>query len=76
MYGGADVKFPANHKVGMQVPLGGSMCANCEYLGKEGVTCANEFFVKWNHGDENLPLPANQYCCDFFNSAKLLRKPK
>lgn len=60
--------LPANHKLGMRVPKGGSMCANCEYL-KDAKTCGNKGFIKWN-GSGKLPAPSNQYCCDLYGHAK------
>ncbi len=56
--------LPAGHSPGMRVPEGGSMCANCEYLGKNN-TCKNENFVRWN-GSNKLPASANEYCSDWF----------
>lgn len=55
--------YPADHKVGMKVPVGGSDCAKCEYV--DGQNCTNRTFVKWN-GSTVIPEPTNQYCCDFF----------
>lgn len=57
--------YPANHEPGMRVPKGGSMCANCEYLGKDKKTCTNKFFIKWN-GSKLLPAPADEFCSDWF----------
>jgi len=61
-----EVTYPADHKVGMKVPLNGSDCAKCEYLEK-GI-CVNENFIKWN-GTGVLPEKPNEYCCDFFETA-------
>lgn len=59
-------EYPLDHKPGMKVPKGGSMCANCEYFdGKE--SCKNEYFIKWN-GTGKLPAPADQYCSDWWES--------
>ena len=57
--------YPKNHKPGMKVPQGGSMCANCEYLGEDEKTCTNEYFIKWN-GSKFLPAPADEYCSDWY----------
>lgn len=62
------VKYPADHKVGMRVPEGGSDCEKCEYVRKEGTECANKNFVRWN-GSNLLPAPSDQYCCDFFEAS-------
>ena len=59
----ADV-LPPDHQLGMQVPKGGSMCANCEYL-VNPKTCGNKGFVAWN-GSPNSPAPADEYCCDLY----------
>ena len=63
----AKVHYPADHQVGMQVPKGGSDCAKCEYVSEDEKRCSNPDFVKWN-GSKILPHPANQYCCDFFET--------
>lgn len=58
------IEYPPDHKPGMKVPKGGSMCANCEYFdGKD--SCVNEFFIKWN-GTGTLPAPADEYCSDWY----------
>lgn len=59
-----EVEYPDDHKPGMKVPLGGSMCANCEYLNKQN-NCTNEYFIKWN-GSGRLPAPPDQYCSDWY----------
>ena len=56
--------LPPDHQLGMEVPKGGSMCANCEYL-KDPQTCGNQGFATWN-GSPQLPSPADQYCCDLY----------
>lgn len=58
---------PAGHQVGMHVPLGGSSCAKCEYVSKDGKKCSNTYFKKWN-GSDVLPERAESYCCDFFQA--------
>jgi hypothetical protein len=62
----ADV-LPPGHQLGMQVPKGGSMCANCEYL-TSATTCGNEGYQRWN-GSPVLPNPADEYCCDLYEEA-------
>ena len=59
--------YPADHKVGMHVPAGGSNCHKCEYV--NGQNCRQKQFVQWN-GSNRIPLPTNQYCCDFFEAKK------
>jgi hypothetical protein len=58
----AEKALPANHQLGMKVPKGGSMCANCKYLASP-TTCGNKGWIEW-HGNEKLPHPADEYCCD------------
>jgi len=66
----AKVQYPADHKAGMRVPEGGSMCANCEYLkDAEKGLCGNNYFVKWN-GSDKIPAPIHEYCSDFYEPAK------
>lgn len=64
-----EVQYPADHKLGIRVPKGGSDCEKCEYLGKDDVTCKNSIFVKWN-GSKFLPAPKDEYCCDLFEANK------
>jgi hypothetical protein len=64
------VKYPANHLLGMRVPHGGSNCAKCEYVSEDGRECAQPVFIKWNHGSKILPAPAEDYCCDMFEAAE------
>jgi hypothetical protein len=71
MYKSASSKkaeYPPDHKAGMRVPKGGSMCANCEYLGKDKKTCTEEHFIKWN-GSNIIPAPIDEYCSDWYESA-------
>jgi|HubBroStandDraft_3_1064219.scaffolds.fasta_scaffold08128_5 hypothetical protein len=58
-------EYPADHKLGMEVPQGGSDCKKCEYV--EGQNCSNKIFVKWN-GSNVIPVPTDRYCCDFFET--------
>lgn len=59
------IEYPPDHKPGMRVPKGGSMCANCEYF--NGVdSCNNKYFIEWN-GSGKLPAPANEYCSDWYH---------
>jgi hypothetical protein len=59
----ADV-LPPDHQLGMKIPKGGSMCANCEYLQGDS-ECGNEGFQQWN-GSPQLPDPPDEYCCDLY----------
>lgn len=58
------MQYPADHKVGMKVPKGGSSCAKCEYV--KGQKCRQKDFIKWK-GDNIIPAPVDEYCCDFFD---------
>lgn len=62
--------YPKDHEAAMRVPKGGSSCASCEYL--EGTDkCNNKYFIKWN-GNNKLPIPADEYCSDWYEPAKKL----
>lgn len=58
-------EYPADHKLGMEVPLNGSDCKKCEYV--NGQNCSNKIFAKWN-GSEVIPAPIDRYCCDLFET--------
>ena len=57
--------YPDAHEAAMRVPKGGSSCASCEYLGKDGKSCTNKYFIKW-HGSSELPYPADEFCSDWY----------
>ena len=59
--------YPQDHQVGMRVPKGGSDCAKCEYV--EGQRCKNANFIRWQ-GSDKIPAPLDEFCCDFFETAK------
>jgi len=63
-------EYPASHEAGMRVPKGGSSCAKCRFLGRDGKTCDNYYWVEWNNGNNKLPAPADEYCSDWYESAK------
>lgn len=68
--GGAKFVLPADHKPGMHVPQGGSMCANCEYLkDRDKGLCGEPNFVKWN-GSNKIPGPIDSYCSDWYQPEK------
>ena len=56
-------ELPPDHKPGMKVPKGGSMCKNCEYV--SGNECTNSHFIKWN-GSAKIPGPVDSYCSDWY----------
>lgn len=61
--------YPKDHQAGMRVPKGGSSCSRCEYLRTHN-RCGNSHWIKWNDGDNKIPVPSNEYCCDWFDIAK------
>lgn len=65
----ASVRYPPNHQAGMAVPKGGSMCANCRYLGEDKKICTSGYFIRWN-GSNVIPGPADEYCSDFYEPRK------
>lgn len=62
-----EATYPADHKPGMKVTKGGSMCANCKFV--SGQKCTNPYFVKWN-GSDVIPGPTDEYCSDWWMPAK------
>lgn len=60
--------YPPDHKVGMQVPEGGSNCDKCEYL-RGPQKCGESHFIAWN-GSDQIPVKTSRYCCDFFGAKK------
>lgn len=58
-------EYPPDHKLGMEVPKGGSSCASCSFVSEDGKHCGNEVFQKWE-GSDVLPKPADEYCCDLY----------
>lgn len=59
--------YPKDHKPGMRVPKNGSACSKCKFVSEDHERCGNKFFVQW-HGSHELPLPADEYCCDWFQT--------
>jgi hypothetical protein len=69
----AKAEYPDDHQPAMRVPKGGSSCSSCEYLGSNGKTCKNEYFMKW-HGSNKLPAPADQFCSDWYEPKAATKK--
>lgn len=65
-FGGGWFEYPPNHKLGIEVPEGGSSCSTCKFLGKDHKTCLNKEFIKWNKSDI-LPFKDENYCCDIYS---------
>lgn len=59
------IEYPSDHKPGVRVPKGGSMCANCEYWKEEGNQCLNKYWEQWAE-TKKIPYPANEYCCNWW----------
>lgn len=60
-------KLPTDHVAAMQVPAGGSCCANCRYVLPVEHACTNKFYIEWNGGDMHLPkLPLDEICSDWY----------
>jgi hypothetical protein len=68
--GHGPVKYPPDHVPGMEVPKGGSMCANCKFLkDPKKRICGEPNFIAWN-GSEIIPLAIDQYCSDWYQPRK------
>ncbi len=65
-FGGGWFDYPPDHKLGMRVPMGGSNCAKCEYLSSDHKHCKQKEFIKWQHGNDELPMSDDIFCCDLF----------
>lgn len=62
-------EYPKDHVPAIRVPKGGSSCSSCKFLGDDGKSCKNEYFIKW-HGSPKLPAPADEYCSDWYEPKK------
>lgn len=62
--GKSSITYPADHKLGMVVPKGGSNCAKCKFW--DGEDCENKAFRSWNNGSGDIPVSPDSYCCDLF----------
>lgn len=61
-----DPDYPTDHKAAMRVPKGGSSCESCRFVSEDKRHCSNEHYIKWNNGSKDLPLPADEYCSDWY----------
>jgi hypothetical protein len=59
------IEYPSNHKPGIRVPKGGSMCANCKWWGSEENICNNKYWQEWAETDK-VPYPGDEYCCNWW----------
>jgi hypothetical protein len=63
--------LPDDHQAAIEVPQGGSMCANCRFLSDDKKNCGEPNFIAWEGrdkpaGSSKLPLPADRYCSDWY----------
>jgi hypothetical protein len=58
--------YEKNHKPVLEVPKGGSMCANCKYVSDDQGHCKNKHYIKFM-GTSKLPYPADQMCSDWWD---------
>lgn len=62
--------YASDHVAGMQVPKGGSMCANCKFFyTSDGPKCDSVYWQKWAQTRE-IPVAADEYCCNWFDYNK------
>lgn len=67
--------YPSDHKPGMRIPRGGSMCSNCEYLrDREKRVCGEPNFIRWN-GSSVIPAPVEEYCSDWYKPESVPSNP-
>ena len=60
---------PSSHKGGLRVPPGGSSCMTCKFVTEDMKHCTSKYFIEWN-GSSKLPLPAYEYCTDWYEPQK------
>lgn len=56
------IKLPPRYPFAEKVPQGGSSCANCYFLSKDGEHCRNRFY-RQSEGTRKLGAKADQFCC-------------
>ncbi len=65
--GGAQESFYLpGHRLGMEVPTGGSSCARCKFWLDS--VCSSPGFIRWNNGSGKIPVAPDSYCCDLFEA--------
>ena len=65
-YGGpGEMILPPNHKAGLQVPKGGSCCANCKWWSQEKQICTSTYYSDWA-GTNQIPYAADEYCTNWW----------
>ena len=64
--------LPKDHQPALEVPRGGSMCANCTLYspegGRYGSCVAPEYRIYY--GTKLIPLPADRFCSDWYRPIK------
>jgi hypothetical protein len=63
---------PASHRPALEVPRGGSSCANCVLYSEEGGrhgSCKAEGY-KTYYGTRLLPMAADRFCSDWYEPKK------
>lgn len=73
--------YPDDHQPGMEVPEGGSSCANCRFVvpnGPMGVSCSEPNFIAAElpgkpRGETKLPVQdSRRYCSDYWQPATVI----
>lgn len=56
------MKLPDRYPFAEKVPKEGASCATCYFLGTDGDSCRNKFYIK-EHGSKDLGAVASRWCC-------------
>lgn len=56
--------YPADHKPALQVPKGGSSCANCKHYDGAG-HCKSPDYKRF-YGTDVIPMPPDEWCSDWW----------
>lgn len=63
------VELPAVYPFAEKVPKAGASCDTCAYLGKDGESCTNQYYIK-EHGGADLGAKARRWCCCAWSAEK------
>lgn len=69
-------ELPRNHQPGLQVPKGGSCCANCKFYAPVGGrygSCGNPYYQQWAE-TPLIPCSPDSWCSDWFEPGVKLGK--
>lgn len=58
--------YGPDHVPAIRVPVGGSSCLSCKYLGEDKKTCKNKHYILWNSGSNKLLAPPDRFCSDWY----------